>query len=173
MAFNCTAHRPECFQEAVVTDPSGKWGVMAPIGFDPDGPLTFYFVVHTYPAEGSTEFAFCLLVRNNGTGRTAQSYDSLVTNALIPKACRQHISAILQHYSREVILQSSPAEFFMETYSTNLPPAALVKYDILCQIFSSLGYTVTPTPSKTAGKHLWVMKHHLVNVLLRNPDDNS
>lgn len=81
-----------------------------------------------------------------------------MTNAIIPKACRQHINAILNHYAQAIMAASRPATFFMETFSVNLPPAALVKYDILCQIFASLGYTVTPTPSSTPGKHLWVMK---------------
>lgn len=156
MAFNCTSHRPECFHE-IATQHDDKWVVLTSIGYDTDGPLTYYFIVHTYPSEESTEFAFCITEVNNSNGLKRTIYDSSASNAIIPSACRQHISAILQDFTRKLISSSRPEHFFMETYCVNLPAAALVKYTILCQIFSSLGYTITPIPTQT-GKNKWVMK---------------
>lgn len=155
MAFTCVATQPPA-QNINIVNNAGRWDVIFQIGFDPSGPYTYYQSIHTYPSQGSLEFAFCLVIVDNASRRHAFTYRSSEVRQIIPRSCRTLVDNLLWYYSRELLIISKPSGFFMETFELNLPNAALVKYDVLCHVFKSLGYSVTPTPT-TTGKLKWVM----------------
>lgn len=157
MVFVCVAKQPPA-PDVNIAHSNGRWDCLFQIGYDPDGPYTYYMSVHTYPSKDSlTEFAFCIAGVDNLKRTHHHTYQSSVVRKIIPKQCKAAIAALLYYHTRELLSVSKPSEFFMETFELNLPAAAVSKYDALCHIFQALGYSVTSTPT-TPGKLMWTMK---------------
>jgi len=154
MAFTSVANSPARFSAEPIYE-DGRWFTVAQIGFDPygpDGPITYYLFVQFYPSEGSIEYAFGLTWSNNVTRKRGQTYHSSVAGKIIPKDFREDVLQMLEFYTFIMLRTFKIDELFMETYDKDLPEEALVKYERLCEVFSSLGYSASPAQPTVAGK---------------------
>lgn len=157
MAYICMSDDPTRVRETFVYQ-GLVHGITGGVGYDPDaGPATYYFAALTSPVRDTIEFQFCIHVVNNSTSAAYPIYDTIEANAIIPKEHRPCVATLLYTYSQKLIARTMPVTFFMETWNINLPAKALVKYDNLCHVFGTLGYTAAVGVSETPGKHLWVM----------------
>jgi hypothetical protein len=130
------------------------------VGYDPHhvkGTTTYYLGVQMYPSQGSLEYAFPFVWVHNVLRMQDHTYDARDVSRIVPKACREEMGVLLRYYSRLLLAEAAPTEFFMETYNINLPPPALDKYHRLCEVFEALGYSTIEQPQMT-GKRKWLMR---------------
>jgi hypothetical protein len=163
MAFTSVANSPARFSVDPIYE-AGIWRAIAHIGFDPDGPsgaVTYYIFVHFYPCEESIEYAFGLVWSNNETREREQTYESLKANSIVPAEHRKDVFRMIEFYTFVILKKFEILEFFMETYDKNLPDKALVKYNRLSDMFTYLGYEVTPGQPGEPGKRRWLVSKRL------------
>lgn len=160
MAFICTANNPGRYSVMPIVR-EGRCDVSVQVGFDPDnpsGPSTFYSTIHTYPnpVAGMIEFGFGFLGVNNLARLHFHTYVAATARSVVSPECLPHMRSLIVHYADLVVSATKPAQFMMETYETNLPEKALVKYVSLCDIFRALGYSITHSITAEQ-KDRWMM----------------
>lgn len=155
MAFVCTI--------------DGKWGefsgfdwgdestLVASVGHDDELPVSYSAVVGLSPAAGELEFVFYLVEDNPITSEVRQHWAGREVGKFIPKDARERILRAFLFAARVLVDHVRPASFFMITFEADLPPKALIKAELMCEVFRQIGYSVTEREPQH-GKQWWKME---------------
>src|ERR1700733_6951553 len=132
MAFVCTAHQRAPLFE---TTP-GQQACFQPVGHDDSDGRTYelYISFDTAPG-GIIEYSFCIVCEEIN-GFTYNLWDSAMVAAIINSNDRAIVLDKLIILTLAILNVCKHSSFAMHTFTPNLPPKALVKYQRIAQLFT-------------------------------------
>lgn len=130
--------------------------VYIPIGRDFFAPVEYNLFINIYPSGEGTEFVFGLAIINTETLDINHTFDSNEANSIIPRQHRPKVLEVLLRQSERLIRSCNRDAFYMVTYLEHLPPKAIKKYHMLCEVFEGCGYDVHHSMPDD-GNHIWRM----------------
>ncbi|TAJ30895.1 hypothetical protein [Bosea sp. (in: a-proteobacteria)] len=140
MAFVCTINGQ--WAQVVGIDWTDESTLIAGIGYDDALPISYSVVVSFAPAAGELEFVFYIAADSEIASEVRQFWCGKET-PFIQGEDRKRVLETAANATRALALHCNPRKFFMITYSADLPPRALVKSELLCDVFTGCGYRVS------------------------------
>ncbi|MGW9332696.1 hypothetical protein [Bosea sp. NPDC055594] len=130
--------------------------LVAGIGYDDVQPISYSVVVSFVPAPGELEFIFYIAADSEIESEVRQYWCGKET-PFIQGPNRKSVLEAVANAARALVLRCNPKKFFMITYGADLPQRALVKSELLCNVFTLCGYRVSDT-FEYHGKICWTLE---------------
>jgi hypothetical protein len=157
MAYVFDLEREDDFE--IFIDADGSRIVDFALGYDLDSSLVILMSVMLIPDEsGAFELCFGIRKRNveNALEVSPPDYRSETAKQFVPRTETENVRSAILSTIEALVKAVKPEDIIMETFHANLPPRAMKKYDLICEILAKNFYRLTDQfRDGTDGKDYW------------------